>query len=358
MVLLFDEAWSAKAYFHPRMIECSAMRAAWDLSRAPDFDYVNNLRVYATQSTHKSLSALRQGSMIHYRDPQMNRPEVNQVFEQAYRAHCTTSPSATIVASLDVARRQAQLEGALLIERCMRLAERVRERFAFTNHDRPAHHFYALTADMMMQSADPGEPDLTAEECFLDPTHVTLAWDIETTGGAIRDILLKNSIQVNKYTENSFLAIFNIGIDDSSLQTLEKVLTRVDHDFSREFRDPASLYNSPVRLPPLCARIHEDRDIGYWLQNKGNHQRRLLDIARLLQEIRENRYPQTIFLAASFVTPYPPGFPVLIPGQEVTTDMLEFLLTVTRREIFGTHRTDEGWSTMFYELEKGGSIDR
>jgi hypothetical protein len=114
---------------------------------------------------------------------------------------------------------------------------------------------------------------------------------------------------------------------------------------------------TPARLPPLCAGIHEGRDIGYWLQNKGNHQRRLHDIAKLLQEIRENRYPGTIFLAASFVTPYPPGFPVLIPGQEVTADILEFLLTVTSREIFGTHQTDEGWSTMFYELEKGYSIN-
>jgi arginine decarboxylase len=345
MVLLFDEAWSAKSYFHPRLIEYSAMRSAWDLSRKPDFDYANKLRIYATQSTHKSLSALRQGSMIHYRDPEMKRPEVNQVFEHAYRAHCTTSPSATIIASLDVARRQAQLEGALLIERCLRLAENFRERFAADRPKRAGTGFYTLSDEMMMLNAGADQPDLSREESFLDPTHITLSWDFGATGADVRDALLENSIQVNKYTDNTVLAIFNIGIDESSVSTLEEVLTRL----GTELADRAGGQIAPDRppaLPPLCTRIHQDRDMGYWLQNQGNHTRELKDIQELLQNQREGPPSNIIFLSAGFVTPYPPGFPVLCPGQEVTAEILEFLLTVNTREIFGTCPTATGKSIM------------
>ena len=104
IVFVFGEAWSANTYFYPRMIEYTPMRAAWDLIRVPDFDFVNNLRMCATQSTHKSLSALRQGSTILHRDPQKSHSERSiRHDEQAHRAYCTTSPCVTIVASLDVA---------------------------------------------------------------------------------------------------------------------------------------------------------------------------------------------------------------------------------------------------------------
>jgi arginine decarboxylase len=349
MVFLFDEAWSARAYFHPRLIEYTAMRSAWDLSRRDDMDYTDCLRFYATQSTHKSLSALRQGSMIHFRDPLMEAPETRQVFEQSFRAHCTTSPSASIIASLDVARRQAQLEGALLIERCMRLAEDFRREFPKADSTGGENSIYVLDEQLMMKSGDGGRPDLSPEECFLDPTHITLAWDSEFTGNEMRRALLRNSIQVNKYEHSSILAIFNIGIDRASVDAFRTALVAM----GRRLEDSGSVPRRkvPDLLPPFSG-ICETGDMGYWMKNECNLPCSFYDVEDLLttlQDEADHRY-----IAASFVTPYPPGYPVLVPGQPVGREELEFLLAVPIHEIFGTQRQGDRMSIMLYRIDSGG----
>ena len=79
----------------------------------PDPDKVR-IRVYQTNSTHKSMSALRQGSMILVWDEDFH--EVEGPFEEAFFTHTSTSPNLQIIASLDVARRQMELEGYELID--------------------------------------------------------------------------------------------------------------------------------------------------------------------------------------------------------------------------------------------------
>lgn len=352
LLFLFDEAWSACAYFHPRLIELTAMHAAWHLSRLPETPYGQGLRVYATQSTHKSLSALRQGSMIHFRDPLMELPEVRQVFEQAYRAHCTTSPSASIIASLDVARRQAQLEGAYLVEKSIRLAEQFRRELAVdAERSGGLRHFFVIDAKAMMQSADPDAPDLSPEEGFLDPTRVSLSWDLPFSGATMRQLLLQHGIQVNKYDNRSVLVIFNIGIDESSVQALRQTLHSLGEalpdappDWVQEARP------TPVRLPEFPG-IHGQRTLGYWLQNQGAHQAEYHAVAQVLEELCQGREPAHTYVAASFVTPYPPGCPVLVPGQIVTAGDLQFLLDITVKEIFGAERTEQGLCIMLYRLK-------
>ena len=71
------------------------------------------IRVYATQSTHKTLTALRQGSMIHVFDQDFQHNE--EAFHEAYMTHTSTSPNYQILASLDVGRRQVELEGFELV---------------------------------------------------------------------------------------------------------------------------------------------------------------------------------------------------------------------------------------------------
>jgi arginine decarboxylase len=72
------------------------------------------VRVYATQSTHKTLTALRQGSMIHVFDQDFEQ-NVAEPFHEAYMAHTSTSPNYQILASLDLGRRQVALEGVELV---------------------------------------------------------------------------------------------------------------------------------------------------------------------------------------------------------------------------------------------------
>ena len=89
--------------------------------------------MYATQSTHKTLTSLRQGSMIHVHDQDFAH-KVEESFHEAYMTHTSTSPNYQILASLDLGRRQASLEGYELVAKQIESAMRLRE--AIDNHTR------------------------------------------------------------------------------------------------------------------------------------------------------------------------------------------------------------------------------
>src|SRR5262249_35945208 len=154
LVYLWDEAWFAFAGFHPAYRRRTAMATARRLQERyrdpayrqryaaakaglgvparyddqallatrllPDPQQVR-IRVYATQSTHKTLTALRQGSMIHIFDQDFNYRN-EEAFHEAYMAHTSTSPNYQILASLDLGRRQAELEGFELVQKQVELA--------------------------------------------------------------------------------------------------------------------------------------------------------------------------------------------------------------------------------------------
>ena len=79
------------------------------------------VRVYSTHSTHKSLSALRQASMIHIRDQDFDRLS-RDAFGEAFLTHTSTSPNQQLLASLDLARRQVDIEGFQLVRYAYNMA--------------------------------------------------------------------------------------------------------------------------------------------------------------------------------------------------------------------------------------------
>ena len=101
------------------------------------------VRVYATQSTHKTLTALRQGSMIHVHDQDF-KGEVEQAFHEAYMTHTSTSPNYQIIASLDVGRRQVELEGFEFVQRQIEAAMSMRR--AIATHPLLQKYFKVLSA--------------------------------------------------------------------------------------------------------------------------------------------------------------------------------------------------------------------
>ena len=163
LVFLWDEAWFAFARFHPVYRTRTAMAAAAAVrerlqspeyrakyekylaeqtaEKPSDDDLLNRrlmpdpararVRVYASQSTHKTLTSLRQGSMIHVYDQDFDQ-KVAVPFHEAYMAHTSTSPNYQILASLDLGRRQVALEGAELVQRQIENAMQLRD--AIDNH--------------------------------------------------------------------------------------------------------------------------------------------------------------------------------------------------------------------------------
>src|SRR5262252_5147180 len=104
--VIVDEAWYGFARFHPAF-RPTALEAGAD---------------YATQSTHKVLSAFSQASMIHVNDPGFNE----HLFRENFNMHTSTSPQYSMIASLDVARKQAVMEGYTLLTRTLALARELR----------------------------------------------------------------------------------------------------------------------------------------------------------------------------------------------------------------------------------------
>ncbi|MEZ5585090.1 MAG: ornithine decarboxylase [Candidatus Competibacteraceae bacterium] len=180
LIFLWDEAWFAFAGFHPTYRRRTGMASAarlreryqsaeyreryaafkaafeqhnldddkpWLNTRLlPDPDKVR-IRVYVTQSTHKRLTALRQGSMIHVYDQDFKH-KVEDAFHEAYMTHTSTSPNYQILASLDIGRRQMELEGFEFVQRQTELAMVLRE--SVTSHPLLRKYFDFLTVENLI----------------------------------------------------------------------------------------------------------------------------------------------------------------------------------------------------------------
>src|SRR5262249_28645576 len=107
------------------------------------------LRVYHTHSTHKSMSALRQGSMLLVKDVDFHT--VQAQFREAVFTHASTSPNQQLIASLDVARRQMELEGYGLVHNAIEISLAIRE--AVNSHPLISKYFTVLGADKMVPAA-------------------------------------------------------------------------------------------------------------------------------------------------------------------------------------------------------------
>ncbi|MCB1368390.1 MAG: ornithine decarboxylase, partial [Rhodobacteraceae bacterium] len=404
LIFLWDEAWFAFARFGPTYRQRTAMNAAGELrsrlrsdahqkayeaqqEALKDADAATLLntrlipsprarvRVYATQSTHKTLTSLRQGSMIHVNDQDF-KGEVEQSFHEAYMTHTSTSPNYQIIASLDVGRRQVELEGFEFVQRQVEAAMSMRR--AIATHPLLQKYFKVLTAgDMIPEEhresgvtsyydSEQGWTDIwecwERDEFVLDATRVTLAvggtgWDGDTFK---TDILMdKYGIQINKTSRNTVLFMTNIGTTRSSVAYLIEVLVEIAKGLD-DLLDDASrmerlsfdrrVKNLVKDLPPLpdFSRFHEafcaDKDIGagdirtafFLAYDEKNCD--YLDLTRSLKSALEKG--ETV-VSASFIIPYPPGFPILVPGQVVSREILAFMLALDVNEIHG-YRSDLG----------------
>jgi arginine decarboxylase len=385
LVFLWDEAWFAFAGFHPIYRRRTAMASARRLQERyrspeyaeayaarsdeeaamPDPDRVR-LRVYATQSTHKTLTSLRQGSMIHVLDEAFEHLN-EEAFNEAYMTHTSTSPNYQILASLDVGRAQAELEGYQLVQRQAELAmnlfdaveahPQIRKYFRFlgTPEMIPAQYRASGIECPLRGGFSQMEHAWEQDEFVRDPSRLTLlvgASGIDGDTFKHSYLMDKYGIQVNKTSRNSVLFMTNIGTSRSSVAYLIEVLLRISEELDDELaslgplaqrarrRRIASLTGDPPPLPDFSRFAdrfrHDpkspDGDLreAYFLAYVAGACEYLLadDIATRVEEGRE-------VVSAMFVTPYPPGFPILVPGQVVTEEILAFMSALDTREIHG-----------------------
>jgi arginine decarboxylase len=397
LVFLWDEAWFAFARFHPVYRPRTAMRAARTVAerlRQPEYRaryelYAAQLadddeslleqrllpdpararvRAYSTQSTHKTLTSLRQGSMIHVHDQDFAQ-KVEESFHEAYMTHTSTSPNYQILASLDIGRRQASLEGFELVQRQLEYAMRLRD--AIDHHPLLAKYMHCLsTAELipaefrasgldqpLRSGLDSMSKAWEQDEFVLDPSRISLYIGATGIDGATfkrEQLMDKFGIQINKTSRNTVLFMTNIGTKRSSVAYLIEVLVKIARDIDDQVVEmspveQAAHARAVLKQTSPCAPLPDFSGFHAAFTSRGDHPTPEGDVRRafflsyddtqceylLPDEVEQRMESGQQVVSASFVTPYPPGFPVLVPGQVFSQQVLSFMRDLDTPEIHG-----------------------
>ena len=403
LVFLWDEAWFGFARWSPFYRRRTAMGAAAILERkfkdpgyraayaeqtrklGEDLDPSDEslldtrllanpdkvrLRVYQTNSTHKSMSALRQGSMVLVKD--QDYYTVEEQFHEAVFTHASTSPNLQIIASLDVARRQMELEGYELVNRAIQLALDLRREV--NSHPLISKYFRILGADEMIPGEfrssgfvdylTPGSNWATAvkslreDEFALDVTRLTLVCGTAAFDGTQFKNLLASEydIQLNKTSRNSILLQTNINNTRSDLAHLIKCLVEISQGIERRLEKGGTAereaFNARVKslmedVPdlPNFSRFHDSlRENPASITSEGDMRSGFFGAYREEQcehlklsnpDIDRRIKEGPPLVSANFVIPYPPGFPIMVPGQVITAEAIDFMRKLDVKEIHG-----------------------
>jgi arginine decarboxylase len=392
MVFLWDEAWFAFASFTYtykqrtgmyvaqklfHKYRSAAYRAEYEAHIAslnpgeipmmPDPDKVK-IRVYATQSTHKTLSSFRQGSMIQIWDEEFSR-RVADNFQEAYMTHTTTSANYQILASLDVGRRQVELEGYELVEKSIEMAMVLRSKIQ--DHPRLSKYFHVLGVKDIIPAEfrtcglseyyteqdgwDRMEEAWEKDEFVLDPTKVTLSvGKAGITGDAFKNNYLMDrfNIQVNKTSRNTVLLMTNIGTTRGSITFLINALLQIADELDESIRslNKRETEISEKHITALIKDVPPLPDFSYFHRSfqaspgvPGGNIREAFFLAYeeelceyvLLKDCLKELANHKELVSTSFVIPYPPGFPILVPGQVVSEEIIRFMIALDVKEIHG-----------------------
>ena len=363
--LHFDEAWLPHAAFHRFYGTFHAMGK----KRARPKDQL----VFATQSTHKLLAGLSQASQVLVQDAQERQLDRN-LFNEAYLMHTSTSPQYAIIASCDVAAAMMEAPGgpalveesiaeSLDFRRAMRKVEAEFGNdwwFKVWGPDRLAAEGIGESADWVLRADNDWHGFGALAEGFnlLDPikcTLITPGLDLSgrfaPTGipaSIVTKFLAEHGVVVEKTGLYSFFIMFTIGITKGRWNTLLTALQQFKDDYDK---------NAPMWriLPEFCAKHPSYERMGLRDLSQSIHETYAQgDIARLttemyLSDLQPAMKPSDAFaciarrkterveidalegrITTALLTPYPPGIPLLIPGERFNKKIVEYL-KFTRR---------------------------
>ncbi|QBM28233.1 MULTISPECIES: arginine/lysine/ornithine decarboxylase [Hydrogenophaga] len=370
--LHFDEAWLPHAAFHPFYGSFHAMGK----KRARPQHSV----VYATQSIHKLLAGISQASHVLVQDSQSTKLD-RHLFNEAYLMHTSTSPQYSIIASCDVAAAMMEPPGgtalveesiaeALDFRRAMRKVEAEFGQddwwFQVWGPDSLVEEGVGRASDWVLKRTDAdgvqpsdgeeawhGFGDMAPGFNMLDPIKATivtpglnLKGDFAATGipaSIVTKFLAEHGVVVEKTGLYSFFIMFTIGITKGRWNTLLTALQQFKDDYAK---------NQPMWriMPEFCAKQPRYEQMG--LRDLCQHVHALYakyDIARLTTDMYLSDHtpamkPSDAFahiahrttqrvpiddlegrITTSLVTPYPPGIPLLIPGEVFNKKIVDYL---------------------------------
>jgi len=367
--LHFDEAWYGYARFNPLYAGRFAMHAN------PAESSGDGPTIFATQSTHKLLAALSQASYIHVRDGR--RPIDHERFNLAFMMHASTSPQYAIIASNDVAAAMMDgPSGEALTGESIREAVAFRQTLArlhaefhakgswFCNAWQPdtvadiqsgkAIPFQDADPEMLVRDPNawvlrPGESwhgfaDLEDGYCMLDPIKVSVV-----TPGMERDGTLMSEgipaallaayldaqgIVVEKTTDFTSLFLFSMGITRGKWGTLINALLGFHRDVLANTplaqAIPALVAAHPAHYgtlgladlaKALFAAVKKYRTTELLHASFGSLPTAVLSPVQAYERVVNNDVELLTLdqmagrTVATGVVPYPPGIPLMMPGE-------------------------------------------
>jgi len=358
--LHFDEAWLPHATFHDFYRDMHAI--------GKDRPRSKQALVIATHSTHKLLAGLSQASQILVQESETRKLD-RHIFNEAYLMHTSTSPQYAIIASCDVSAAMMEPPGgtalveesiieALNFRRAMRKVETEWGKdwwFKVWGPERLAPEGTGKREDWLLRANEKwhGFGDLAAGFTMLDPikaTVITPGLDVSgrfaKTGipaSIVTRFLAEHGVIVEKTGLYSFFIMFTIGITKGRWNTLVTALQQFKDDYDKnqplwkilpEFCGQHPKYER-VGLRDLCQQIHD--------MYKAN------DVARVttemyLSDMQPAMKPSDAFacmahreierveidelegrITSVLLTPYPPGIPLLIPGERFNKTIVQYL---------------------------------
>ncbi len=358
--LHFDEAWLPHATFHEFYKDMHAIGK--DRPRSKD------ALVFATHSTHKLLAGISQASQIIVQESETRKLDRHS-FNEAYLMHTSTSPQYAIIASCDVAAAMMEPPGgtalveesiaeALDFRRAMRKVDDEFGKdwwFKVWGPDKLADEGIGSREDWVLRANEKwhGFGNLATGFNMLDPiksTVVTPGLDVSgkfaETGipaSIVTKFLAEHGVIVEKTGLYSFFIMFTIGITKGRWNTLLTALQQFKDDYDRnqpmwkilpEFVASQPRYER-IGLRDLCQQIHD--------------MYKASDIARLTTEMYLSNMEPAMRPAEAFakmahrdvervgidalegrvtsvlLTPYPPGIPLLIPGERFNKTIVQYL---------------------------------
>lgn len=274
--LYVDEAWGAHLHFHERL-PASAMASGADA---------------AVSSIHKLLPAISQGSILHLRGNLLDRERVST----AVKMMQTTSPLLPILATLDGARRQMALHGYEHLERVITLAEAAKREISMI----PGIEVIDGQALVLGE----GRADIT--KLVLD-VHALGLTGFETEQRLNDEF----AIAIELSDHRGIIANFNLGDTEASKDRFVSALRSIAKNAPGQAEGSQHAQRSSGAAVAITEQAMTPRE-AYFARNRS------IDLDAAVGAI-----------AAELVTPYPPGIPVLAPGDLITREKIDYLLSTS-----------------------------
>ncbi len=276
--VFIDEAWFAYSLFHPSFRYYAAINAGAD---------------YITHSAHKVVSAFSQASYIHVNDPDFD----TDFFHEIYSMYSSTSPKYQIIASLDVCHKQLEMEGYGLLKGLLAQVDELKKQMQSFTHIK------------ILDTSDFKKifPHFSKDNLGHDRLKILL--DVSgleySTNDIHRYLLDEIGLEIEKYTHSTILVLLTLGGTRSKVIRLYNALKKLDQ--------------KKVVLPIAKAKKHLPGNL------PGITLKCLPSDAFFGERTSLNVDNATGRISAGLVTPYPPGIPILVPGQLIEAQTIDYL---------------------------------